>query len=144
MFRQLDYCRSAHGVQPVPGVDRLGRSPDPPDAGPVLGVDTSGLNLAVHQGEVVQQLYRRGHRQRRRIIAGQSLTGQQRQQWGNMERQYVVLRLAPLVGPTQVVAQQIVEKTLTGGKVLAEFLSYRFAVVIVLDCLSNASPLRLG
>ena len=66
-------------MQSVSGVDGLGWAPNPPDAGSVGGFSSSGLNITVDQGEIVDQVYARRHRKGVFVISAQGITGCQGQ-----------------------------------------------------------------
>ena len=119
---QAHYSSASQGVQPVTGVDGLGRAPYPPDAGPVLLIHPARLNITVHQGEVMHQLNPRGGGQCCLEIPRKGLAADQGQQGLKVENRGIVFRYPPLVRPAQVVSKYVVQEALPSGEDFLQLL----------------------
>ena len=120
------------GVQSVPGVYGLGGTPDPPDTGPVHRFGPANLDLAVHQGKVVDQLDSGSGGQGIRVVSPHGVGGDQGQCSLEMERRPAFPGSALLVHPAEVVTEHVVQESLAALKDFPQFLFQRLPVFGVL------------
>ena len=118
-------------MQSVSGVDGLGWAPNPPDAGSVGGFSSSGLNITVDQGEIVDQVYARRHRKGVFVISAQGITGCQGPGRLKSKRRRADLSLGMLHHPAPVVAQKTVRGSFSRFKNGLEFVVHALPVGFV-------------